>query len=634
MPVSITANASARYAHASLTRQNEAVTQGTLRMSSGQRVLSAADDASSMAIGSSLKIENAGVKSAILNATSATSMLQVADGALGQISELLTRMKALATQASSGQYDDATRVLLDGEYQGLKAEVERLASGTTFNDVKMLKGETRFDLAYGATVANGVSNVRFDPTVVTGDQSFRYAYDSASENFTLTRIDGGAAVSQTINITALLNGTVGVGGNLVNNQTVELGFSQLGVTLTLGAGFMRGNDITTSTSVADGGVMDVASAAFVAAGTVVSTTVNTVLTGLGAAYDAATGMLNLPTTSDGTTLTLDALPGISYAVNGGAIGAAGAASPDLAAAGPTNVDVYATSGTSRVLVGRMVLGDTSTPAAGAGTIALAAKAPASSGTPVASVADLTALGATVFDPASGNLTLPTSSDGTAVTLDAVAGISYAVNGGAVGASGAASGDLVGAGPITVDVYMDAAAGGQVLLGRVTLGDVAATGAGAGSLTVNVGTGLLTATDSGEVKATYLTYKVGTGVAAGIDTIGVEIPAMTLAALGLEDSAITTQGNANSVIDALGNALAVLNQGRANVGAQQLRMEAVARSLGVVSENNEAAKSALMDVDVAVEITEIATNQAMMQASIAMLSRANQLPDILLELLRK
>ena len=633
MPVSIIANASARYAHTSLTRQNEAVTQGTLRMSSGQRVLSAADDASSMAIGSSLKIENAGVKSAMLNATSGTSMLQIADGALGQISELLTRMKALATQASSGQYDDATRVLLDGEFQGLKAEIERMANGTTFNEVKMLAGEKAFDLARGATGTAGIGNIRFDQNIVGGDQSFRYSYDSASENFTLTRIDGGAATSQTINITALLNGTVGVGGNLVNNQKVELGFSQLGVTLTLGAGFVRTQDITTSTAVTDGGVMDVASSSFVAAGTVLPAASNTILAALGGAYNAATGELNLPTTSDGTVLRLDALPGISYAVNGGAIGAAGAASADLAGTGPTTVDVYTTSGNSRVLVGSVTLGDTSTPAVGAGTMSLFTKAPASTGTPVATVDDLVALGAGVFNPVTGGLALTTTSNGTTVTLDAIPGISYAVNGAAMGASGAASSDLAGAGPTTVDVYVDAAAGGQILLGRVTLGAVAATGSGTGALNLNVGAGLMTATDSGEVKATYLTYKVGTGVAAGIDTIGVEIPAMTLTALGLDDLTITTLINADDAINKLANSLAVLNQGRANVGAQQLRMEAVFRSLGVVSENNEMAKSSLMDVDVAAEITDITTNQAMMEASIAMLSRANQLPNILLELLR-
>lgn len=635
MPVSITANTSARYAQASLTRQNEAMTQGTLRMSSGQRVLSAADDAASMAIGSSLKIENAGVKSAILNATSGTSMLQIADGALGQISELLSRMKALSTQASSGQYDDPTRTLLDGEFQGLLAEIDRLANATTFNDVKMLAGEKEFAVDYGATTSVGVTNVRFDQTLVTGDQSFRYNYDAATENFTLTRIDGATSSSQTINITALMNGTVGVGGDLVNNQTIELGFSQLGVTLMLGAGFDRSADIRTGVTLTDGGVVTSEATSFTPAQHALPASAVATLTALGASvYDPATGALSVPTTSDGTVLTLDALPGISYAINGGNIGTSGAASPDVAGVGPTEVEIYADSDGRKVLVGHMTLGDTSSPAVGAGTLETAVLAEGSAGIPSATVDDMVALGAAVYNSASGVLTLPMTSDGTAVTLDAIPGVSYAVNGGAVGASGAASADLVGAGAVTVDVYVDAAAGGTVLLGRVTLQDVTATGpAGAASLTLNVGAGLMTATDTGEVTGTHLTYKVGTGVAAGVDTIGVDIPAMTLQALNIDGLAITTQANANAAIDALENALVVLNQGRATVGAQQLRMEAVGRNLGVIAENNEAAKSSLIDVDVATEITDITTNQAMMQASIAMLGRANQLPDILLELLR-
>lgn len=143
MPVSIVANTSARYAQNSLKLQNTAVTESTLRMSSGQRVLSAADDATAMAIGTSLKIENSGLRSAMLNATSATSMLQIADGALGQVSELMTRLTSLAVQAASAQYDDPSRMLMDGEFQGIKAEIERLARSTSFNDVDILTGVAR-----------------------------------------------------------------------------------------------------------------------------------------------------------------------------------------------------------------------------------------------------------------------------------------------------------------------------------------------------------------------------------------------------------------------------------------------------------------------------------------------------------
>lgn len=533
MPVSIIANTSAQYAQSSLVKQNELVTKGTLRMSSGSRVLSAADDAAAMAIGTSLKIENSGLKSAILNATAATSMLQIADGALGQVSEILSRMSVLAVQSSSGQYDDPTRELMNGEFMGLKDEIERIANTTSFNGVNILAGMPKYDIAGGSNLAaDGIKEVRLDPNMVTGDQSFRYSYDSATERLTLTRVDGGTTTSQSINLTPLLNGSIGAGIDLHSSQKLEVGFSQFGVTLTLGAGFLRGTDIA-----------------------------NTV------------------------------------AVNAGTAGIAATTSTFAAAA--TNV------------------------------------------TPT-TVADLTALGA-VYNPTTGNLNLAMTSAGGAVTLDAIPGISYAVNGGAVGASGAASGDIAGAGPTTVDVYADVATGGQVLLGTVTLTGVTTAADGTGSLDVDAGGGLLTATKAmtpatptspaiEEISPRRLTYKVGTGVLSGEDTINVDVPATTLAALGLTNLTIATQADADTAIDAMKAALATLNQGRSNVGAQQTRLDAVGRNLGVISENNEAARSSLMDVDVSAEITDITTNQAMMQASIAMLSRANQQPDILLRLL--
>lgn len=524
MTVSITANASARYAQTSLVKQNEAATKSTLRMSTGQRVLSAADDAAAMAIGTSLKIENSGLKSAILNATSATSMLQIADGALGQISELVTRLQVLAVQSSSGQYDDPTRVLLDGEFQGLKQEINRLAGVTTFNDVKILAGTTKYDIANGSSlVTDGVKGIRLDPTIVTADESFRYSYDATTERLTMSRIDGGTTTTQSVNLTPLLNAAVGVGVNLQGSQQLEIGFSQLGVTMTLGAGFLRATNI-----------------------------------------------------------------------NNAAVGVAGpmtVATPSFAAAA---VNVAPTT-----------------------------------------VADLTALGG-VYTPATGVLTLPTISSGAGgtVILGAVPGVSYKVGAGAIGASGAGSADLVGAGT-TVGVYADNASGGKTLLGTLTIGATAATGAGAGSVALDVGGGLITAmaVTTGEVAPTHLTYKVGTGVITGEDTIGVDIPAMTLAALGLDTLDVTTQVRADIAIDTLKAALTVLSQGRATVGAQQLRLEAVGRNLGVISDNNEAARSALIDVDVSQEITDLTMNQSLMQASIAMLSRANQMPDILLGLLR-
>jgi flagellin len=127
--------------------------------------------------------------------------------------------------------------------------------------------------------------------------------------------------------------------------------------------------------------------------------------------------------------------------------------------------------------------------------------------------------------------------------------------------------------------------------------------------------------------------VGTGVVPGQDLVNVDIPAVTPAALGLDVLIVTTQVAADNAISVLGTALQTMAATRALVGAQQARVEQIAGGIEVRQENNELAKSALLDVDVAQEITTLTNNQAMMEVGVSMLSQSNQLPQILLQMLR-
>ncbi|NBV54225.1 MAG: flagellin, partial [Proteobacteria bacterium] len=151
--------------------------------------------------------------------------------------------------------------------------------------------------------------------------------------------------------------------------------------------------------------------------------------------------------------------------------------------------------------------------------------------------------------------------------------------------------------------------------------------------LGVGDGMIGATYTNDNAATRLTYKVGTGIVSGQDTVVLDLPATTTSALAINLLNVSTQTGANTAIDALKAAVDKLNEARSAVGAQQLRLEQVGRNLGVVTENNEAARSALLDVDVAAEITDYTNNQTMLQASLGMLQKANQFPQFLLELLR-
>ena len=101
MTLSIVSNYSANLAHRNLVASETAATATLALLSAGKRVVAAKDDAAALAIGSRLSAEVAGLKQASINAGQAVSMLQIADGALGRISDIVTRMKALAVQAGS-----------------------------------------------------------------------------------------------------------------------------------------------------------------------------------------------------------------------------------------------------------------------------------------------------------------------------------------------------------------------------------------------------------------------------------------------------------------------------------------------------------------------------------------------------
>lgn len=114
--------------------------QSMRRLSSGLRINSAADDASGLAIRELMRADIAAFQQGSRNVSDAISMLQVADGALSVIDEKLIRMKELAEQAATGTYDSTQRLMIDSEFQAMAAEIDRIASATDFNGVKLLDG--------------------------------------------------------------------------------------------------------------------------------------------------------------------------------------------------------------------------------------------------------------------------------------------------------------------------------------------------------------------------------------------------------------------------------------------------------------------------------------------------------------
>ncbi|NJM33118.1 MAG: flagellin FliC [Limnobacter sp.] len=133
MMLGINTNGASLNAQMNLGRSQGSLDTSIGRLSSGLRVNSAKDDAAGLAIAERMTAQIRGFDTAARNANDGISLLQVADGALGKISDNLQRMRELGVQSKNGTLNATDRANLDREFQELSSEVQRVAFGTTFN---------------------------------------------------------------------------------------------------------------------------------------------------------------------------------------------------------------------------------------------------------------------------------------------------------------------------------------------------------------------------------------------------------------------------------------------------------------------------------------------------------------------
>jgi len=149
-------------------------TQSSLeKLSSGKRITKSADDAAGLAIATNLEAQTKGLRQASRNANDGISMVQVAEGGLNEVSNILTRMRELTIQASSDTVGDKERGFLDLEYQQLSSEVDRISDSTTFNGTNLLNGES--------------DTLDFHVGAFAGDQN-RISFDASAANSTTDSI--------------------------------------------------------------------------------------------------------------------------------------------------------------------------------------------------------------------------------------------------------------------------------------------------------------------------------------------------------------------------------------------------------------------------------------------------------------
>jgi len=235
MPLNVISNFAANVAHRNLQMTDAQATNSLAKLSAGTRVLSARDDAAGLAVGSRLSVEVVGLKQAAVNAGQASSMLQIADGAMAKVNDILSRMKALAIQAGSGQLSSTDRGMLDTEFQQLMDEVDRIANDTEFSGTKLVNGSQALDSTpAGFTPVANVTSISvggWDTSATGSVTGWSLSYSTTGHAFTLT--DGTTSFSTNIDATAITGGLL--------NKSVSVTLKQAGanpeVTLNLAAGF-------------------------------------------------------------------------------------------------------------------------------------------------------------------------------------------------------------------------------------------------------------------------------------------------------------------------------------------------------------------------------------------------------------
>ena len=197
----VNTNVNASIAQNALVRNERSMNTAMERLSTGQRINSAADDAAGLAIGSRMTSQIRGLDVGIRNANDAISMVATADGALIEVTNMLQRMRELALQASNGTTTSADRSYLSSEYANLLAEIDRIAENTQWNGNTILNHITTASSTFKYQVgANGGQTI---------DVDFGNMTDTVSGVFTDLKASH-SVITSTTTASALTQGTSAV----------------------------------------------------------------------------------------------------------------------------------------------------------------------------------------------------------------------------------------------------------------------------------------------------------------------------------------------------------------------------------------------------------------------------------------
>ena len=165
MGMRIGTNITALNAQRSLAITKNSLDRTMEKLSSGSKINKASDDAAGLAVSENLKANMRGLKMANRNTQDGISLLQMAEGSLSEVGNMLVRMRELSIQSASDTISDRERKLTGGEYTQLMNEIDRIAESTEFNGTKLLNGEGEsFDFQVNTKNSNLTDRISFEPS--------------------------------------------------------------------------------------------------------------------------------------------------------------------------------------------------------------------------------------------------------------------------------------------------------------------------------------------------------------------------------------------------------------------------------------------------------------------------------------
>jgi len=583
MALVINTNIASLNAQRQLSSTGQDLDRATERLASGQRINSAKDDAAGLAISNRFTSQIRGLDQAVRNANDGISLIQTAEGALQESTNILQRMRELSIQSANGIFTDSDRQTLDAEVQQLKTELDRIANETNFNGQNLLDGSlgaTTLQVGAQQNQTIDVSIGSFNVDDLGGVSSGDVVGAEAQSGTLLDALNAINGVAGTGTGDAQLN----INGQSVGNLTTTAGVDTLGKALDTINSNIAGVEASAFTELTaedegDGVLRDGSAVTFT-------------LTDL----DGQTQTFNISNTG-----SLEELVSRINSDTGGQVGAEINDNGRVVLSNSQGATLQVAGGTTA-----LGIADTTQEAQLVFNI---------TDDNVESVnVDIEAFNATELATVSTDLGINERTDS---DITGFANTSQdAINEGDISINGVAIGAIVAGGSVAVrgDNLRDAFNAVSDQTGVVASNN-------AGVLTLN-------SVDGTEIS---IDFKEG-GAATTANTGLLETNVSSVLGNAVADLDISTQAGAQEAIGVIDRAIEEVGSTRADLGAVNNRLDFTISNLSNVSEKTSAARSRILDADFAAETAELSRAQVLQQAASAMLAQANARPQQALQLL--